>query len=91
MKTELQICLLQTLYAVNLVTLQVHPLGTTSFDEWIKKTKTLFMNYFTKLKLILFIKGFQDNFFNTLNLRHFVVLFLLPFTESTYRSCIFSL
>lgn len=47
------------------------------------------MNYFTILKLILFIKGFQDNFINTMNFRHFVVLFLLPFTESAYRSCIF--
>lgn len=54
-----------------------------------QKTKTLFVNYFTKLKLILFIKGFQGNFFNIMNCRHFVVLFLLPFTESTYRSCIF--
>lgn len=47
------------------------------------------MNYFTKLKLILFIKGFQDNFFSTLNFRHFVVLFLLPFTESIHTEAAF--
>lgn len=44
------------------------------------------MNYFTKIKKILIIKPFQDNLFNTMNLRHFALVFLLLFTETTYRS-----
>lgn len=34
-----------------------------------QKNKTPVMNYFTKVKVILFIKPFQDYFFNAMNLR----------------------
>lgn len=51
-----------------------------------QENKASFMNFFTKIKVMLFIKLFQDNFFNTMNLRHFALLLLLLFTE--YRSCI---
>lgn len=59
------------------------------FGHMDQKIMTPFMNCFTKGEVIPFPKPFQEYFLNTMNLRHFALLFLLLFTESTYRSCVF--